>query len=636
MSINSTAGAQTTLTTRIDPSFVAHARRSLERHSRLRAIHWFVVFMSLVLTFSIWQYSRMQIALRTEARFTTATSQVAELIEERLQKYELALWGGVAAMRTHDNTMDLNKWRTFATNLEIEHRYPGINGIGVIHQITAPNLEEYLTEQRRLRPSFTIYPPQDGPTFQPITFIEPVDINVEAVGLDMVHENNRHTALNQARDTDTAQITGPIVLVQDETKQPGFLFYAPFYASDDHETLQDRRAQFTGAIYAPFVVHKLMNGMLDKDRRSTAIRITDGDQVIYDEISDQDADYDINSLGERQISMMFYGREWVLDVRAGLDFRAANSGIESVALLIAGLLIDLILLILFIVQTSANRRGLAFADLATAALDDEARALQASNADLIVARKEAESVSEMKSHFLSTISHEVRTPLTAISGILVLLERADLPAKQEKLVQAGKKASDNLIKLLTDVLDSSRLEANAIELWKRDIAIKPLVEEWKTLARGMVSKFEKDITIRSEISDDTPDRIYADDVRVSQLLNNLMDNAIRFTEEGEISIKTYLLPATANTPEMLAIAIADTGIGIAKDDLGIIFERFRQVDGSMTRERGGAGLGLAISYDLVQLMGGDLRVTSEFGSGTVFELCLPLEKPKAKGQSLEE
>jgi CHASE1-domain containing sensor protein len=251
MTIDATAPALTTHTQRIDPEYVERERRSLSRHSRLRAFHWLAVFMSLVLTFSIWQYSRTQTALRTEARFTNAAEQVAELIQERLQKYELALWGGVAAMRTHDNLIDLHKWQTFAANLEIEHRYPGINGIGVIHQIRKEDLDTYLTEQLRDRPGYYIYPPHDGKIYQPITFIEPVDINAEAVGLDMVHEQNRHTALNQARDTDSAQITGPIALVQDESKQPGFLFYAPYYQSDDHDTLEARRVQFTGAIYAP-------------------------------------------------------------------------------------------------------------------------------------------------------------------------------------------------------------------------------------------------------------------------------------------------------------------------------------------------------------------------------------------------
>ena len=616
----------------IAPEIVQSERRLLEAHSRLRVIHWLVIFLSIVLTVSIWQYSRVQVALRTEARFDHAANQIADLITERLEKYELALWSGVSALKTHNNDVDLQRWRTFAANLDIEHRYPGINGIGVIHQVAREDLQTYLARERRDRPDYRIYPPHDGDIYQPITYIEPVDINVEAVGLDMMHEENRHTSLNQAKDTATAQITGPIILVQDKGRTPGFLFFAPFYNSDDTGTLESRQASFGGAVYAPFVVKKLMSGVLDKDRRSTAIRITDGDKIIYDEIHAEDADYDSDSLGEKRIPMQLYGREWTLDVRAGLDFRAKNAGFESTALLIACIIIDLALLTLFILLSRANRRGLRFADMATDALNAESRALQETNQELELARAEAESVSEMKSVFLSTMSHEVRTPLTAISGILVLLERAGLPQRENKLVRAGKMASDKLMKLLTDVLDSSRLEADAVELWEREIAVKPLVEEWRTLAEGMIEKLEKDISVVTEISADTPDRIIIDDIRLSQVLNNLMDNAIRFTETGTITISTSAKSDASDKIASVVISLADTGVGIAEEDLTGIFERFRQVDGSLTRARGGAGLGLAISYDLVDLMGGELSVSSQPDKGTCFELRLPVEGTKKKGK----
>jgi len=635
MSIDATAQMRNGTSTQMTTDIVERERSALMWHSRLRLVHWIAIAMSLILTFSIWYYARAQINLRTEARFNFAVEQVSELIQERLEEYELALWGGVAMLRTHDNDVDLLKWRTFASNLDIEHRFPGINGIGVIHEISSKNLESYLAEQRELRPDFKIHPAHDGTHYQPITFIEPVEINQEAVGLDMMHETNRHSSLNKARDSDTAQITGPIILVQDKTKTPGFLFFAPFYKSDDHDTLETRRTHFAGAVYAPFVVSKLMDGVLDKDRRATAIRITDGEEVIYDEINSQDVDYDTASLGEKRVVIEFYGRKWLLDVRAGLDFRANNTGFESTALLIAGILLDFALLSLFVLLSRANRRGLAFADLATSALDSKRLALKESNKQLNIARIEAEGVSEMKSQFLSTISHEVRTPLTAISGILVLLERADLPTKQSQLVQAGKRASENLIKLLTDVLDSSRLEANAVELWEREVLILPLVEEWQTLANGMVGKLEKDILVRTEILPDAPSRIYADDIRLSQVLNNLMDNAIRFTEHGHITIRISAETGDTSPKANIIIAIEDTGIGIAEDDLAVIFERFRQVDGSVTRTRGGAGLGLAISHDLIGLMGGELKVSSTLGEGTTFEVHLPVQGTTLKGNPNE-
>ncbi len=157
---------------------VEEEKRSLERHSQLHAVHWLVIFLSLVLTVAIWQYSRHQISLRVQSRFDFAANQVADLIRERLQKYELALWAGVATLNTHDNEVDLATWQSFAGKLDIEHRYPGINGIGLIHQVLPEDLQAYLAKERRARPDYKIHPPHDGEIYQPITYIEPVDINM--------------------------------------------------------------------------------------------------------------------------------------------------------------------------------------------------------------------------------------------------------------------------------------------------------------------------------------------------------------------------------------------------------------------------------------------------------------------------
>ena len=150
----------------------------------------------------------------------------------------------------------------------------------------------------------------------------------------------------------------------------------------------------------------------------------------------------------------------------------------------------------------------------------------------------------------------------------------------------------------------------------------------------MIEKLEKEITVVAEISSDTPNTIIIDDIRLSQVLNNLMDNAIRFTEAGTITISTFAKEGSPGQIASVVIVLADTGVGIAEEDLAGIFERFRQVDGSLTRVRGGAGLGLAISYDLIELMGGDLDVSSQLGKGTKFELRLPVRGVQKKGDDI--
>lgn len=600
----------------IPKEVVREERKALERHSRLRLLHWVVVVLSLILTVSVWQYSKRQIALRTEVRFHFAADQVVELIVERLQKYELALWAGVSAIQTHGGEVDHGQWKLFAKNLDIEHRYPGILGIGVIHEVVRPELAGYLARHRQSRPDFAVHPPRDAAIYQPITFIEPEEANSAAVGLDMMHELNRRTALGKAKSSRKTQITGPIILVQDKSKTPGFLFFAPFYHKSDGGSVIGSGGAFSGAVYAPFVVKRLMEGVLDKDRRSTAVRISDGDEVIYDEISSQDIDFDSDALGEKRISLLLYGREWTLDIRTGLGFRSDNHSLQPTSILITGIAIDAALLTLFILLSRANRRGLRFADMAT-------DALEVANRDLDLARQKAEEASNTKSTFLSTMSHEVRTPLTAIGGILELLGRTDLPEKQKTLVETGKKASEKLIKLLTDVLDVARLEANAVELWEREVTVEPLLVEWRHLAEGLINKMQKDVVVHATMDNGTPLSMYVDDVRLAQVINNLLDNACRFIETGEITIRAFQSARSTDVEEMVGFAISDTGAGIAEADVELIFDRFRQVDNSITREKGGAGLGLSICQELVRLMQGDIVVSSSVGVGTTFEIHLP-------------
>lgn len=331
--------------------------------SKLHWLHWCVIVASLILTISAWTIAKKAVEEKAATVFEREASQVIELITERMRKYEDALWAGAAAIHSQsDHDINYLEWQRFARTLDVEAKYPGINGVGVIYYVQPKSLQAYLDSERQTRPDFRIHPKHNKNEYWPITYIEPVAINRQAVGLDIAHEVNRYTAAVKARDSGRAQITGPIVLVQDEAKTQGFLFYVPFYGSHDIESVENRQKHFTGLVYAPFIMNKLMEGTLRKEERHIGIKISDGDNTLYDEHTLNIVDYDPDPLFKRHVSLDFYGRPWEIDLRSSLDFRAATGSYQPLIILICGLLIDCLLTALFVSLTRANKKTSAALD----------------------------------------------------------------------------------------------------------------------------------------------------------------------------------------------------------------------------------------------------------------------------------
>lgn len=321
----------------------------------LHWIHWCVILASLVMTLSAWRISKNAMEDKITNAFDRESQQIIELITERMQKYEDALWAGVAMIHSHNQEIDHESWLRFTQTLEIESKYPGVNGIGVIHYVPSEYLQTFLNNERLTRPDFRIHPQHDKDEYWPITYIEPMNINQKALGLDIAHENNRHTAAKKARDTGKAQISGPIVLVQDSAKTPGFLFYAPYYSKQELNSVNDRQAHFIGLVYAPFIMSKLMEGTLQKEKRHIGIKISEGKDVLYDEHISSIDDFDSNPLFTRTVLLDFYGRPWEIDLRSSLDFRKAAIEYQPLVILVGGIIIELLLIILFVSLARTNR-----------------------------------------------------------------------------------------------------------------------------------------------------------------------------------------------------------------------------------------------------------------------------------------
>ena len=242
--------------------------------------------------------------------------------------------------------------------------------------------------------------------------------------------------------------------------------------------------------------------------------------------------------------------------------------------------------------------------------------------ELKQAKAVAESANRTKSDFLASMSHEIRTPMNAIMGIADLLAKTSLSPEQEKYVQVFRRAGDNLLNLINDILDLSKVEASQLELERTGFSLKEQLE----IVNEMVAAraHGKGLDLECDIAPDVPSELVGDPTRLRQVLLNLLGNAVKFTESGKVSLHVTREPNTA-IRDALRFTVTDTGIGIPPEKLERVFERFTQADTSTTRRFGGSGLGLTISKRLVELMGGRIWVESEVGKGSMFAFTLPFE-----------
>lgn len=578
---------------------------------RIKGIHVIVVCLSLFLTLFAWQFSRQQIETRVGQRFEASRDSAIGLIVDRMAKYEDALRAGVAAIESHGGDISYPDWHAFAQSLDIHEKYPGINGIGVIHFHSAETLNAYLREQREVRPTFRIFPEHDQSIFMPITFIEPENTNAAAIGLDVAHETNRRMAALASRDTGTAQITGPITLVQDESSTPGFLFYTPFGAEDAVE----------GAVYAPFVVHKLMEGLLATELRNVRFSIHDASTVIYNEHTAEDELYDADPMYSDRVEVDLYGRTWTVDVRTNLAFRDQNTYAQSTYILIAGLVIEALIISLLFLMAKANKRAISFADHVTRSLKKKTVKLDAMNKELSIKNEALEE-------FAYIASHDLKTPIRGINGLTEMIEEdlEDYFASSD----ANPEVKQNLALIHARITRMNQLTKGIMDYAKIEVSagVNAPLDLEKTLAdlEFDLGLEKEQLQLKGDITS-----IDVDTVNLRRVLENLIGNAVKY-HDGAQSLRVAV--SATRMGDRCMISVADNGPGIHPKFHARIFKVFQTLRSADMPES--TGIGLAIVKKSIERHGGNITLESELGHGATFSFDWPADGTQASDLPLKE
>lgn len=568
--------------------------------------------VTIVLTLLIQNTTRKEELVR----FDYVASRIAVALENRVKIYENVL---IATRNMFLTTPYVSRkvFRDFVAGFGLGTRYPGVQGVGFTRLIPDDEVTEHERELRQEGfKNYQIWPKVNDGNFS-IVFLEPFDWrNKRALGYNMYSEPIRHDAMMKARDTGKPALSRKVLLVQEteQDPQPGFLLYVPVYINGmPLNTVDDRRKALKGFVYSPFRAGDLFERISTEVKYESTVRARvydgskiDDNQLLFD--SHPGNSMDLETL-QKTVLVDVAGHQWTLHLIPTDEFSkgAANRWAGPLVFFLGTIISFLILFVAI------------FAKKLNAQLRYDLEMKQKSEAELKAAHRAAEEANLAKSRFLASMSHEIRTPLGVILGYSELaLESFDIEQELRNYLLTIHRNGQQLVTLVGEILDLSKIEANKMDLELMDFPFKQTIEE--ICFSLQLRAAEKGISLVCGIDGPIPHVVKSDITKFRQILVNLIGNAIKFTSSGEVRVSARMLSQPVpGEPMVLEVLVADTGIGISPKFIKRMFQPFVQEDSSTTRKYGGTGLGLVLSKQLAQMLGGDVRLEStELGKGSTF------------------
>jgi signal transduction histidine kinase/DNA-binding response OmpR family regulator len=589
--------------------------------------------LCLVITIAWWKYSDNESINLARQRFEFRTSEICIALNNRIYAYEHALRGGLALFSSVDN-ISRSQWWDYVSTLNLQQNYPGIQGMGYSPVITSTNKEQHIeTIRRQGFPEYTIRPPGERLIYTPVVYLEPADaLNQRAIGYDTFSEPVRRVAIERARDTGKPSITEKITLAQETTKnvQAGFIMFFPFYARGAPVfTLEERRLAITGYINAPFRMNDFMRGLTEKYISDLSLEVFDNVDMTDHSLMYRNEDLTSASNSERKPlftsvrQIELYGHPWTVRFQSLPAFESTIDQRFPHLILVAGLCLSLLLFLIAFIQAIAMVQS---NKMTTALRESEASAQE------MAAKAEIANVA--KSDFLANMSHEIRTPLNAILGFTQLMLRdPHMGPDHRRYLETVYRSGEHLLALLNAILEMTKIEAGRTRLNITNFDFRALLDDLEAMFRVLALK--KSLSLEISVDPDLPQWVRGDEQKLHQVLNNLLGNAVKFTDRGGVLLRVRLSPPETQSVAELGVQhddssfrilfeVEDTGPGIPENARQSIFSHFEQLMPG-NRMKGGTGLGLAIAKAYVEAMGDNIEVVSRLGGGSVFRFALTLQ-----------
>jgi signal transduction histidine kinase len=576
---------------------------------RRELVPYLALLATLTVTAAAGRYAYLTGVREDQLRFESAADEICDAIVNKLDSYVAMLLGG-AGLFAASEEVTRDDFSAYVQRLEVDRRYPGIQGIGFSRLIGPADRDEVLAELQRTVPGARFWPDQFAGDFNAIVYLEPEDqLNRRAMGYDMASESVRGEAMGRARDSGAPAASGKVRLVQEGPDagdaQAGFLIYVPVYRDGTvPASVEQRRRSLLGFVYSPFRAEDMLRSSVSRNVPGVV-----GFEVFDGTPSEASLMYrSPPGISNRHFQVIrpleIETRKWTVRLYADESIRNPSTAVIVALIALGGINFAVLLF-------GAMRRQVA------ARLEAE-RAAE----ELRRSEERLRTADRAKDEFLATISHELRTPLNAIVGWASMLGRGAVPNEMfPHAINVIARNAAAQARLVEDLLDMSRVIGGHLRLHVSDVdpaaLIDAAIESFRPAAHdaGVTVDYRR-----------TPlGTVEADAGRLQQIVSNLLSNGIKFTPRGGT-----LTITAERSDEMLTIRVKDTGIGMDPDFVPFVFDRFRQADSSTTRTHPGAGLGLAIARHLVQLHGGSIEASSEgTGRGSTFVVRLPVRRPGA-------